>query len=127
MLRKIMPLLFVLSFGLLAACTTTENYEAKLNTWVGKSEKELVMSWGVPDKQYQLDAHTKMLSYVSHQNVVYPGTFSPCVASVNRGMVVNSCGPEFPPTVESYHCETIFTLTDGKVTRWGHKGNNCRA
>jgi hypothetical protein len=127
MLRIALSLFVALSLGFLSACTTTEAYDAKLNGWIGKSEKELVMGWGIPDKQYQLDANTKMISYVSHQTVVYPGSFEPCVAAVDRRGVLTSCPPQIPPSAETYHCETIFTIQNGHVARWGHKGNNCRA
>ena len=130
MLRKFFSFIAVaaVSLTLLSACETTENYEAKLNPWIGKSEKELVMSWGIPDKQYQLDPATKMISYVRHQTIVYPGTVSPCIANVGRnGTVVGSCGPDFPPEAESYYCETIFTIVQGRVSHWGHKGNDCRS
>ena len=126
-MRKIIAALFGLSLSLLAACTTTENYDKQLDQFVGKSEKELVMTWGVPDKTYQLDASTKMVSYVAHQNVYYPGTVSTCFGTVGRNTVFSNCAGGFPPTEETFHCETIFTIVGGHVTRWGHKGNNCRA
>lgn len=128
MLRKIISIFVVLSVGFLASCTTEKNYEAGLDQWIGKSEKELVTTWGIPDKQYQLDANTRMLSFVSHNTVYYPGTVSTCFGVAGRNTLFNNCaGGGFPPSRQSYSCETIFTLHNGHVARWGHKGNNCRA
>jgi hypothetical protein len=127
-MRKVVAAVIALSLTVLSACTTTENYEKRLDQYIGKSEKELVMTWGVPDKTYQLDASTKMLSYVNHQTVYYPGSIDTCVGMVGRNTVFNNCaGAGFPPTTETFHCETIFTIANGRVARWGHKGNNCRA
>ena len=127
-MRKFIAAVVALSLTALTACTTTENYDKALDQWVGKSEKELVMNWGVPDKTYQLDPGTKMLAYVAHQTVYYPGSFSTCFGTVGRNVIFNNCaGSGFPPSEQTYHCETIFTIQGGHVTRWGHKGNNCRA
>lgn len=111
----------------LVSCTNTKNYEANLDTWIGKSEKELVTAWGIPDKQYQLDQNTKMISYISRDTAVYPGSPSTCFGTVSGNTVVSNCGGSFPPTIQSYYCETIFTLDNGRISRWGHKGNNCRS
>lgn len=120
-------LLIAFAFLMLTvACATTENYDAQLNKWLGKSEKELVMGWGVPDKQYQLDANTKMLSYVRSDIVSYPGTLSGCVGGLGSPIGYAGC-TGIPPTLESYYCETTFILVRHRVARWGHKGNNCTA
>jgi hypothetical protein len=128
MLRKIISIFVALSVGFLASCTNEKNYEARLDQWIGKSEKELVSNWGIPDKQYQLDANTRMLSYVNRNTVYYPGTVSTCFGVGGHHTMFNNCaGTGMPPTTQTYACETIFTLQQGRVARWGHKGNNCRA
>jgi hypothetical protein len=119
--------LVLLALALLAACATTENYEKKLNFWLGKSEKELVSSWGIPDKQYQVDPQTKMLSYAAHNAVVYPGAPATCTSTVKGNTVVSNCFGGLPPELEMQNCETVFTITEGVVRRWGHRGNNCRS
>jgi hypothetical protein len=124
MRQKLFPALMVLL--LVTACTTTStaNYEGMLNTWLGKSEREMIAGWGIPDKQYKLDANTKMVSYVSRRTVVYPGSVSGCFGG-GYNPVFNACN-SFPPDVTTYDCETIFTLSNGAITKWGHKGNDCR-
>jgi hypothetical protein len=116
--------LFVL---LLAACTSTAHYEHQLDYWIGKTDTQLVSAWGIPDKQYQLNETTKLVSYVAHDTVSYPGTsFSTCFGAGMGNALFNDCGA-FPPSTQSLNCETIFTLVKGRVTRWGHKGNYCRS
>jgi hypothetical protein len=125
MTRHIALVLGLLCVALAGGCTSTKDYEARLENWVGKSERELVMSWGIPDKQYQLDPRTRLLSYVNRDTVYYPGSFSTCVGGFHNHFGLSNCGG-FPPTAQTLHCETLFTLVNGRVTKWGHRGNNCR-
>jgi len=119
----------LLAAMLLAACTTTENYEAQMNRWMGASEHDVVMAFGPPDKAYQLDRHTKLISYTKQDVAAFGGSgFSTCVGSgfgYGRGFGGGCYGP--PAQVHVLSCESVFTLTDGKVTRLGHKGNDCRS
>ncbi len=125
MIRQSILLLIVsIMVGCLSACATTQNYEAALNQWIGKSEKDLITGWGLPDKQYQLDKNTRLVSYVSRSAEVYPGGISTCAGTVGDPFF-GGCAA-YPPVLENYSCETIFTLVNGRITRWGHKGNNCR-
>lgn len=108
----------------LSSCATSANYNKQLNYWIGKSERQLIMGWGVPDKQFQLNAHTLILSYINRRTVSYPGTFSSCVGHYGEPVDFGTCGG-IPPSVVSYSCETMFIIVKGRVTRWGHKGNDC--
>lgn len=123
-----MRILFAALFALLlSACTSSAEYAAMMDGWLGKSEKELVTAWGVPDKQYDVDKETRMLAYVESRNVSYPGTFSTCLGGAGRHVGYNNCIGSVPPSSESYYCETTFMLVQGRVTKWGTKGNGCRA
>ena len=119
-------ILFFFFSALLASCTSTKNYESMLNTWIGKSEKDVIMAWGIPERQYQIDANTKLISYNANNTVVYPGTVSTCFGSAGNNSFFGSCSG-FPPSIETFHCETLFTLVNGRVTRWGHRGNDCQS
>ena len=122
-MRKIISVLGLL---LLAACASSADYEARLNRWIGASERDLITTWGVPDKQYQVDINIKMLAYVDRQNVSYPGTFSTCLGGGGGRFGYSNCIGGTPPSSESYTCETTFMLVGGRVSKWGHKGNSCR-
>ncbi|MCC7038093.1 MAG: hypothetical protein IT560_12420, partial [Alphaproteobacteria bacterium] len=73
-MRKLM----VLGVLLLAACVSPAERNARLDRWIGAPEKELVSSWGIPDKTYQLDRSTRMLSYVEIRNREYGSSFNTC-------------------------------------------------
>ena len=110
---------------LLCSCETPGEYSAKMSRWVGASERDLVTAWGVPDKQYQVDARTKTLAYVDTRNVNYPGTFNTCVGGFGGRFSYNNCVGGMPPSSEYYTCETTFMIVNGLVTKWGNKGNGC--
>lgn len=119
---------FLLAIGMLSSCTSTSNYDAQLDTWIGKNEKDLAASWGAPDRQSRIDAETKTVSYDKHITITYPDNPSNCTETVNRmgEMQTPACG-SFSPASSDYVCETTFTLVKGVVTRWQHEGNNCRS
>lgn len=113
---------------LVSACAgSSKEYVERMNRWIGASEKELVSTWGVPDKSYQVDSKTLMLAYVDRKNVSYPGTFSTCVGGWGGRFGYNNCIGGVPPTNETYVCETTFMLVSGRVTKWGTKGGGCRS
>ncbi len=116
----------IMTAGTLTSCATTANYDAQLDYWIGKSERQLVMRWGIPDKQFRLDADTVMISYVKSDIVSYPGTFSGCVGRYAGPAGFAGCSG-IPPSIASYYCETTFIIVKRRVARWGHKGNDCRA
>jgi hypothetical protein len=118
----------VLSFSIVSCTPRTENrYEAHLENWVGKSERELVTVWGIPDKQYQMDAHTRMLAYVSRNTYFQePAGFSTCLGGYRSHFGISNCYGGYP-SVRTSSCETIFTIRKGRVVKWGHRGNDCRA
>ena len=123
--RLALSLVFLMLLGCMVSCTNGRSYGVMLDNWIGRSEKELVMGWGIPDKQYQLDQNTKMISYTSSNTAVYPGALSSCFGTGRNNAIYSNCAG-LPSMVETYYCETIFTIISGRVSRWGHKGNNCR-
>ena len=123
-MRNIIAMLALL---LVTACASDGHYEAQMNRWIGASERDLVTTWGVPDKTYQVDRDSKMLAYISNRNVNYPGTLSTCIGGFDRRFGYNNCIGGIPPSNEFYSCETTFMVVGGRVTRWGHKGSSCEA
>ena len=92
-----MKKLILLLLFLIAACATSSKYETKLNSWLNRPRKELILDWGIPTKTYKVDSHTELLEYkTSHK--------------VNKN---------------TFTCKTTFTLIDGKVSDWKWQGNNC--
>ncbi|HYD18306.1 MAG TPA: hypothetical protein VEF76_07500 [Patescibacteria group bacterium] len=120
-----MRYLALLAVILLTACTSPAERAAKLDRWVGTSERELVTSWGVPDKTYDLDRRTRMLSYVDVRNYNYGTSFGTCMGGWSGRVGYNNCVGGMPPTRETHYCETTFMVVNGRVTKWGLKGSGC--
>lgn len=115
----------VLAVILVTACqtATTENYNSILDSWIGQGKKDLVLSWGIPDREYRLDPSTELVSYKSRRQIYYPGNYSLCTA-YDRSF--GTCAGGFPPYLQYLSCETTFTVVSGKISQWRHEGNDCR-
>lgn|SRR6266446_9934322 len=89
----------------LAGCiafATTDNYEAMLKTWVGRSEGELVQTWGPPSSVYQ-SANAKYFTYAKSKTCASSKEVFTCV------------------------CNTSFELASNRITSWRWDGNGCTA
>lgn len=128
MIRNLL-IVFLLVTVLATSCTSTKKeYEENLETWLGKTENEMIMGWGIPDRQYQLDKRTKVVSYVDEERVIYPSSgFSTCFGVSGNNALLSNCRDNAPQRIQTNSCETIFVVTDGRISRWGHKGSNCRS
>ena len=118
----------------LTACATSQNYEKKLNTYIGKSEQQLISSWGQPQRTKQLANNEQILTYISINQQVLPdpnyyyGTgyltedemFYPFTYGGNAIPDGNFMGE----TITDY-CQTKFYLKNNIVTAWQYKGNAC--
>ena len=120
----------------ITACATGQNYQAKLNTYIGKTEQQLVSSWGQPQRSKQLANGEEILTYISVNKQVLPdpnyyfGTgfltedemFYPFTYGGNAIPDGNFMGE----TITEY-CQTKFYLKNNIVTAWQYKGNACVA
>jgi len=88
----------------LAGCVTatTENYEALLKTWVGRSEGDLVQAWGPPSSTFQ-SASAKYFTYTKSRTCISGKDSSTCA------------------------CNTTFELSSDHIKSWRWDGNGCIA
>jgi hypothetical protein len=117
--------LAILAVLLLSACASDGDRNARLDRWIGASEKELVSTLGIPDKTYQLAPDARMLSYVEIRNREYGSSFNTCIGGYGGRFGYNNCVGAFPPARETTACETTFMITRGRVSKWGLKGSGC--
>lgn len=117
--------LILIAVLLLSSCASTADRNARLDRWIGASEKELVSALGIPDKTYQLDRGTRMLSYVEIRNREYGSSFNTCLGGYGGRFGYNNCIGAYPPARETTACETTFMLVQGRVSKWGLKGSGC--
>lgn len=130
---------------LMAGCASTKGYEQTLQTWVGSSEASLVRKWGIPAHVYKSGGE-KYLAYNSSRNVYIPGTsptyhttYSPGTATTTGygsstynttysggSATTRAYGGSAPRNI-NYQCATTFEISNGRVSSWSYKGNNCKA
>ena len=129
--KDMWKLMFMIAAAFLAGCTTTENYEKALNSWMGASESSLISQWGPPDSVYEHDG-TKYLTYVYSDSSVIPGSPPTYQTQIigNRAYTTSYGGSS--DTIINSHCKTIFTITNSQsrnavISNWRYEGNACRA
>lgn len=132
-MSKISFLFLVLCF--VVACATQQKYDAKLGTWIGKTQSQLIEKWGRPSAQKYLVNGDKVLTYTKANDVyvpsefyVYNQGFEPSEDVVYSPFINNY---DFSPAAASFGytvdeiCQTSFLLKNGVVTGWKWKGNAC--
>ena len=128
---------------LLGGCTTTANYEAALQQWVGRPLDDLVLAWGPPQSSYTLQDGRKVVEYLRQRVIYSPGfTWYRPHTIYHQGQAYNADGspagiyqdsstifiPEESPGDSRYlECRTRFTISkQGDIEKWGWEGNDCR-
>ncbi len=97
-------------FLFLNSCATTAKYSEKLQSWIGKTESDLVTSWGMPTSTYSLE-NRKLLMY--RQDFGSNTTAQPIY------------GTYYMNTTHNW-CETTFMLDEKKVIfNFQLKGTSC--
>jgi len=119
-------LLILIAISLVSACATRERYEARINTYVGKSINEVMEDWGyhsgsreAPNGNtvYTWDRQSSYTSSPSIQTGVFTGGSS--------GGFFTGFG--FGSDTITRRCQTYFEVEKQKVSlRWRTQGNDCR-
>ncbi|MBT5047524.1 MAG: hypothetical protein HOM58_03400 [Rhodospirillaceae bacterium] len=123
MMRRLPALLLLCT---LAACATTERYEAILESWVGKTENALVQAWGPPDSVYETSG-TKYLTYTKTGTQYVPGTPPTYRTIVNGKTSHTRAYGGTPGYLYSQNCKTSFSIVNEIIQKWRWEGNACRA
>lgn len=130
---KIIKIFLVLG---LSGCATMANYDAKLATYMGATEEQIVANWGIPNKTYTLDNGKKALEFLN-RSVIEVGGFTSVTpyttyqtGTINgqeyRGTSTSYVIEKDPPRKQRLSCKTTFLLDkDGNVESFNRSGNNC--
>jgi len=118
-------LLFVGTVFLFACATyeptaTTEKYQQKLNTWIGASENQLLLQWGVPQSSYT-NGDTKFLQYHYDSSYTSPSTYETNYNPITHNTEIYETGRY----TLNFWCDTTFEVRNGIVRQWHIKGNSC--
>lgn len=123
-MTKILALLVAM---VLAGCGTTEQFDRNLDSYIGKSDSNLMLALGPPQQSGVGDDGVKFLAYSWNRNVTIPGT-APTYTTTCYGYNCTSTpiGGTSAYNV-NLNCRVIFAVHEGIVRAWRRSGNNCVA
>ncbi len=114
--------------ALLAGCAyPSPQHVAALNAMVGKSEADLVRSYGVPMRSVETGG-SKFVAYSQHRIESFPDApyFGGYGWGGGWGWNGGWGGGGFGyPDIEQFDCETTFELQANIVRKWTLRGNAC--
>ncbi len=130
-MRKLLPVLFALPLLGLASCEVPSPAQRKLlDSMIGRSETDLIRSYGVPTRTFTTSGHT-FLAYIDNETSVTPGSIGPGWGWGGGGFGFGGFGGPFgfdggfPPTYSQFSCATTFEVDSGRVAAWTIRGNGC--
>jgi hypothetical protein len=102
-IRLVLPIAVLAALAGCASSSATRYspaaYEAVLQQWTGRSETDLINSWGVPDRSQLLSQGGQVLQYDAHEG----------------------------KDKDKVTCTTLFTSNlTGTIERWTYTGSACR-
>lgn len=120
-------LVVIVSVVLLAGCATVDGYKQVVESWDGSKARELIASWGVPTRDYEIDG-VRFIEYDDRRTINYAGT-PPSYQTVCDGYgycTTQQVGGTSPQTVHK-RCVTTFTIDGyGVIRSWSFRGNDCK-
>ena len=125
-----MKLIFTISFlALLVGCASAPPvdyaalYKAKMQTWIGYTEEDLISSWGIPEKTYE-NGGTRKLGYRTSSTST--SSYTTRANWEKWGCTDAYCTTRTTVNNYVYSCETTFTVQGEKIVNVAWEGNNCR-
>jgi hypothetical protein len=111
---------------MLAGCAyPNPQHVAALNALVGKSETDMLRSYGVPNRTYDSNG-TRFVTYAVSRIDTIPGDFGPGFGwGGGWGGGWGPWGGGFGPEVVQRDCNTTFELRGGVVQSYQLRGNDC--
>lgn len=122
-MKKYFSLIFL---SILVGCATTANYDKILKTSVGKSEKDLVAAWGIPQGSYENEG-IRYLTYSKTESGVIPGQPGRVNTVMIGGKPYSNLVGATPAIGYSSSCTVIFKVVNKLVVSYEFKGDGCKA
>ncbi|MBO7257869.1 MAG: hypothetical protein J6V11_02890 [Alphaproteobacteria bacterium] len=107
----------------LTACHSVQNYDDYLDSWVGRSEADLVATWGAPAQMQNLGAGRQLFTYMKQKTVMEP-EMNPQDVNFGNYSLYN---PEndIMQSETVYYCETTFTTENDIIVDYSWSGDAC--
>ena len=116
-MRSFLGFFFIL---LSSACHAIQTYPQMLHSWLGKSEAELVETWGAPADMQTIAPGKQLFVYISEKQTYLPGEIPPFDAELNYDNYGEVMGQTF-----TYFCTTTFTTKNDIIVDYSYQGDGC--
>ena len=100
------------------ACHTAQPYPEMLQTWIGKSEADLVATWGAPADMQTIAPNKQIFVYITEKQTFVPG-------EVPVGNLAYDTTGEVMGQSYDYYCTTTFTTYNDIITNYSYQGDGC--
>lgn len=110
-----------LIFIAVAACQI-QTYPQMLHGWLGKSEAELVETWGAPADMQTIAPGKQIFVYVSERQTYLPGEVPD--TPFDESLAYNEYGEVMGQTF-TYFCTTTFTTKNDIIVDYSFEGDGC--
>lgn len=109
--------------AVLAGCASVQDYDYYLQTWIGKSESDLVAMWGAPIQVTKLEDDRQLFVYMRQKSVLIP---TQNAQNLNFGNYTIYDPMDVDSVSETlYACETTFTIQNQTVIDYAWAGDAC--
>ena len=113
---------FIFYFMTLIACqATVSNYEKFLNSWIGKSEADLVTTWGAPANMETIAPGRQIFTYIQEKQVLEPDNMP---VQLGQNSLYDAANDAIGTTYD-YYCKTTFTTQDDIIVDYSWAGDGC--
>ena len=102
---KVKCLLVILVGIFLSSCVTQKEFETKLASWIGQPERQLINSWGPPNRVYE-SGDSKYLTWTTSGSVTIPGSSPTYYTNVIGSTAYTTAVGGSAPTTINTNCET---------------------
>ena len=116
-----MKKLFFCFLALTACQASILNYEKFLNSWIGKSEADLVATWGAPADMETIGQGRQIFTYIQEKQVLEPGNQP---VQVGQNALYDEANDALGTTYD-YYCKTTFTTQDDIIVDYSWSGDGC--
>lgn len=126
-----MKKMIILGAMLVTACVAKNGaiaYQESLQQWIGMPEPSLYDSWGTPTTIWNVDPQTKVVTYISQENMPINGNTDPYngVGVDENGIPTENFGENlWDDQNNDYYCKTSFTITNGEIVNYNFNGDDC--
>ncbi len=113
----------------LSGCATQEEFDKKLNIWIGKTDSELIGSYGPPMETIKLPNGAQSFVYSSKRLIQRAEQWSSnsSYGGNNKGASSSYSSSYTPAGQELRQCTVRFTIEKHTVTAVSKAGDDCRA